>query len=90
MSFLEYSSDQTFWEPVQVPKISKVVECFSANEQIVDGRIVEYLPPSIRDILIDAMKIGASGNGFCFLNACLYKSFICACITIWSFYSSFY
>jgi hypothetical protein len=71
MSLSKYSSDQTFWNPVQVPKISTVKQCFSADGQIVDRRIVKHLPASIRDFLIGANRIGASGNGFCFLNACL-------------------
>ena len=71
MSLSKYSSDPTFWEPVKVPEISKVIQCFSNDGKIVDRRIVKHLPASIRDILIKAIQIGTSGNGFCFLNACL-------------------
>ena len=71
MSLSEYSSDLTFWEAVKVPEISKVIQCFSNDGKIVDRRIVKHLPASIRDILIKAIQIGVSGNGFCFLNACL-------------------
>ena len=69
----EYLSDipPDFWDPIPIPIIHDVRECFSSNKQTVNPKDLKHLPAPIQHYLIGANRIGASGNGFCFMNACL-------------------
>jgi hypothetical protein len=62
---------EDFWKPVPSPEIRSVEDCFSKEVLSLSPRVVKSFPEFIQKYMDQSIHIGCSGNGFCFLNACL-------------------